>query len=304
MGPWNHAGWWLGEGAALGDLRFGSNTAEFYHENIALPFFNHYLKDQGELDLPEAYVFETGTNQWRTFDSWPPDGVQEVSLYFHPDGRLAFDPPRQQDPEAFDEYLSDPARPVPFVNATVSTRPGGHPSYMVEDQRFAASRPDVLVYRTDVLTEDVTIAGPIAPRLFVSTSGTDSDWIVKLIDVYPDDYPDNEENPSGVRMGGYQQLVRGEVMRGKFRNSLEKPEPFIPNEVTRVEFTIPDSLHTFRKGHRIMIQIQSSWFPLVDRNPQKFVDIYSATEADFHKATQRVYRSGSRRSSVRLMRLR
>jgi putative CocE/NonD family hydrolase len=294
MGPWSHAGWVFFDGSRLGDLRFGSKTSLFYQKNIVLPFFNYYLKDKGSLALPEAYVFETGVNQWRQFDDWPPKDAEENTLYFLENGQLGFELPAGQDENAFDEYLSDPSRPVPYINRIQIGRSGAE--YMVADQRFAATRPDVLVYQTDVLTEDLTIAGPITARLWVSTSGTDSDWVVKLIDVYPDDYPDNKPNPMRVRMGGYQQLVRAEIMRGKFRNSLENPEPFIPNHPTKIEFVLPDTLHTFRKGHRLMVQIQSSWFPLVDRNPQKFVDIYTATEADFQKATQRLYRSGEKTS--------
>jgi putative CocE/NonD family hydrolase len=295
MGPWSHAGWIFFSGERLGDLRFGSKTSIFYQRNIALPFFNYYLKDKGELDLPEAYVFETGKNQWRQFDSWPPKSTEEKPLYFHESGQLSFEPPIPQKEIVFDEYLSDPARPVPYIGNIQIGRSGAE--YMVADQRFAATRPDVLVYQTDVLTEELTIAGPITAKLCVSTSGTDSDWVLKLIDVYPD-YSDDESKPMRVRMRGYQQLVRAEIMRGKFRNSFEKPEAFIPNQPAKVEFVLPDTLHTFSKGHRLMVQIQSSWFPLVDRNPQKFVDIYTATEADFQKATQRLYRSGENISSI------
>jgi putative CocE/NonD family hydrolase len=184
--------------------------------------------------------------------------------------------------------VSDPARPVPFQNRIATSMT---PEYMVEDQRFAARRTDVLVYQTDVLAEDITLAGPIQADLHVSTSGTDSDWVVKLIDVYPADFPDPNPNPAGIRMGGYQQLVRGDVMRGKFRNSYEKPEPFVPGRPAPVHFTLQDVCHTFRTGHRIMVQVQSTWFPLVDRNPQAFLDIYTANESDFHKANERVYHS-------------
>lgn len=296
MGPWPHAGWSFFDGSRLGALRFGSKTSLFYQKNIALPFFNYYLKDKGELDLPEAYVFETGANEWRQFDAWPPEGAVEKPLYFHENGHLRFEPPAQPKKGAFDEYLSLPSRPVPYIGKIQIGRSGAE--YMVADQRFAATRPDVLVYQTDALTDNLTIAGPVTARLYVSTSGTDSDWVVKLIDVYPDDQPDNKPNPMKVRMRGYQQLVRAEIMRGKFRNSFENPEPFVPNEPTEVKFVLPDALHTFRKGHRLMIQVQSSWFPLVDRNPQKFVDIYTATESDFQKATQRLYRSGENISSI------
>ena len=215
-------------------------------------------------------------------------------LYLHPNGRLSFDPPIEAGP-SFDEYISDPSKPVPYISGQAA---GMTREHMTEDQRFASTRPDVLVYESDELIEDVTIAGPLTPRLFVSTSGTDSDWVVKLIDVYPEDYPNPTPNPTGIRMGGYQQLVRGEAFRGKFRNSFEKPEPFTPGKLERIEYVMPDIAHTFRIGHKIMVQVQSSWFPLVDRNPQKFVDIYSAKAADFQKATQRVYHSAAQPSGV------
>jgi uncharacterized protein len=287
MGPWFHGGWARSEGDALGDVRFGSKTSLFYRENIELPFFNHYLKGKARPELPEAYVFETGSNRWKTYAEWPPAKASLRNLYLGADGKLSFTAPGESS-NSFDEYVSDPSKPVPYINgvAISMTR-----EYMVDDQRFAARRPDVLVYKTDVLSEDVTIAGPITASLFVSTSGTDSDFVVKLIDVYPDDAPDNQPNPTGMRMGGYQMLVRGEPMRARFRNSFEKPEPMIPDRVDKVEYVLPDVNHTFTRGHRIMIQIQSSWFPLVDRNPQKFVDIYTAKESDFQKATQRVYHS-------------
>jgi putative CocE/NonD family hydrolase len=295
MGPWSHGGWSGGDATALGDIRFGSKTGVFFRDEIELAFFNYFLKDKGPNRLPEAYLFETGKNEWRKFDQWPPKEAQPKKLYFQAGGKLSFDAPEAGAGAAFDEYVSDPAKPVPFLSGT---HQGMAPEYMLADQRFAASRTDVLTYRSDVLDRDVTIAGPVTPSLFVSTSGTDSDWVVKLIDVYPNDYPDNEPNPAGVRMGGYQQLVRGEPMRGKFRNSFEKPEPFEPGKVTKVEFAMPDVLHTFRRGHRIMVQVQSSWFPLVDRNPQKFVDIYGAAAADFQKATERVYHSRDAASAL------
>ena len=293
MGPWNHGGWGSGDGDRLGDVRFGSKTSVFYREKIELPFFNHHLKDKGAPDLPEAWIFETGTNQWVRHDSWPPRDAKTRTLYFHPGGKLAFEPPAAAD--TFDEYVSDPARPVPFMGTVERGMVARH---MVADQRFAARRPDVLVYESDVLESDVVVAGPITASLHVSTTGTDSDWVVKLIDVYPQNYPTPE---GGGRMGGYQQLVRGEPMRGKFRNSFEKPEPFEPGKAAKVEFVMPDAAHVFRPGHRIMVQVQSSWFPLVDRNPQKFVDIHTARAADFQKATQRVYRSRALPSGLRLL---
>ena len=284
MGPWFHGGWSRADGDALGNIRFGSKTSEFYRQNIELIFFNHFLKDKGEMNLPEAYVFNTGSNEWRTLDHWPPRGTETKSIYLNSSGKLSFSDADGQ--QCFAEYVSDPAKPVPFINNTAI---GMTREYMVDDQRFAATRPDVLVYQTDALADNMTVAGPIKVSLDVSTSGTDSDFIVKLIDVYPDNAPDNDPNPAGVKMGGYQMMVRGEPFRAKFRNSFSKPEPMTPGKVTRVEFEMPDVLHTFLKGHRLMVQVQSSWFPLVDRNPQKFVDIYNATESDFQKATERVY---------------
>ncbi|MBA3322520.1 MAG: CocE/NonD family hydrolase [Pyrinomonadaceae bacterium] len=297
MGPWFHGGWARGDGEGLGDVRFGAKTSAFYRDQIELPFFNFHLKDKGELKLPEAYVFRTGANVWEQRAEWPPKNAAAQSLYFHANGRLALTP-QGESATAFDEYISDPNKPVPV---TTKTAIGMTREYMVEDQRHAATRPDVLVYQTDALSEDVTIAGPIVANLFVSTTGTDSDFVVKLIDVYPDDAPDNEPNPSDVRMAGYQMLIRGEPMRARFRNSFTNPEPMRPGEIEKIEFTLPDAFHTFKKGHRVMIQIQSTWFPLVDRNPQKFVDINKATEADFQKATQRLYHSPKFSSQVRVL---
>jgi len=286
MGPWFHGGWSRSDGDMLGDVRFASKTGEFYRENIELPFFNFYLKDKGTLKLPEAYVFETGSNKWRTYEQWPPASAHVESLYLDSRGTLSFTTPA--DSQSFDEYVSDPSKPVPFINniAIGMTR-----EYMVDDQRFASRRSDVLVYQTPALTEELTIAGPLTASLFASTSGTDSDFVVKLIDVYPDNAPDNQPNPAGMKMGGYQMLVRGEPMRARFRNSFERPEPMVPNKMEKIEYVLPDVNHTFLKGHRVMVQIQSSWFPLVDRNPQNFVNIYAAKDADFQKATQRVYHS-------------
>jgi len=286
MGPWRHGGWNSNDGDTLGHVNFNAKTSLFYREKIELPFFEYHLKGKGDGKPTEAWAFETGTNVWRQYDAWPPPNTRQRSLYLHAGGRLGFNPP--QDTGDADEYISDPNKPVPYIDKT-SVRMEAE--YMVADQRSQGRRTDVLVYQTDVLTEDVTIVGPLKAELHVSTSGTDSDWIVKLIDVYPDDYPDPNPNPTGVRMGGFQQLVRGDVMRGKFRNSFENPEPFTPDKPTPVNFTLPDTYHTFRPGHRIMIQVQSSWFPLVDRNPQTFVNIPNATKSDFRKATQRVHRS-------------
>ena len=310
VGPWVHGGWYRYEGHYLGRADFASNTGDYYRKNILFPFFEQYLKGGADAKLPKAYVFETGTNVWRQYSAWPPPNAEKKTLYFQPNGGLSFDPPAG-DAASFDEYVSDPAHPVPFVNYQDEEVPQ---EYMVSDQRFAATRPDVLVYQTPVLTEDVTIAGPISPKLFVSTSGTDSDFDVKLIDVYPTDYPDSkvDDHPDGqgrpqrrtdvpppaFTMGGYQQLVRGEPFRGKFRHSFEKPEPFTPGKVEEIDFHIQDVNHTFRRGHRIMVQVQSSWFPLTDRNPQTFVNIPDAKPADFMKATERVYHGKGQASGI------
>jgi putative CocE/NonD family hydrolase len=293
MGPWFHGGWSRSDGDQLGDIRFASKTSVHYRENVELPFFNCVLKDKCEKKIPEALVFETGSNQWRTYEQWPPANAQSQILYIQPRSGLTFTPTRPRvtssaADSAFDEYVSDPAKPVPYLNGIAI---GMTREYMVEDQRFASRRTDVLTYQTEPLMEAVTLAGPVKATLYVSTTGSDSDFVVKLIDVYPDNAPDNEPNPAGVKMGGYQMLVRGEPMRARFRSSFEKPEAMVPNRITKVDFTLPDVNHSFLKGHRIMVQIQSSWFPLVDRNPQKFVNINTANEADFIKATQRIYHS-------------
>jgi putative CocE/NonD family hydrolase len=296
MGPWYHGGWSRSDGDLLGNVHFNSKTAVFYRDEIEFPFFNFWLKGKGDGKMPEAYVFETGSNQWRKEDAWPPKDAQPQMLYLAGDGRLSFDAPKQSS-VAFDEYISDPNKPVPYVG---NQSPGMSREHMVEDQRFASTRTDVLTYQTDVLDHDVTLAGPLTASLFASTSGTDSDFVVKLIDVYPEDFPDPDPNPTGVHMGGYQQLIRGEAMRGKFRNSFSKPEPFTPGKMEKVEWVMPDIDHCFRRGHRIMVQVQSSWFPLVDRNPQKFVDIYNAKASDFVKATQRIYRGPAALSGIKV----
>lgn len=289
MGPWNHGGWSGGDGAALGDISFAAKTAEFYREKIEFPFFELYLKGKGNARRPEAWMFQTGTNQWREYDAWPPKNVQPRNLYLHAAEKLSWEMPTAAEREpGYDEYLSDPRRPVPFMERVETVM---LPEYMAADQRFASRRPDVLVYQTDELETDLTVAGPIEVELHVATSGTDADWVVKVIDVFPDDLPDPNPNPRNVRLGGYQQLIRGDIFRGKFRESFETPKPFEPNRPTVVRFTLQDVCHVFRPGHRLMIQIQSSWFPLFDRNPQKFVDIYSADERDFQAATQRIYHS-------------
>jgi len=294
MGPWSHGEWTRQDGDRLGNLSFASKTGEFFREKIELPFFLHALKGKSlksvlDEKMPKAWMFETGKNEWRRFDSWPPKNATRRSLYLEAGGKLSFSP-SANNREAFDEYVSDPAKPVPATGEIGEGMPG---DYMTHDQRFASRRADVLCYQTEPLERDVTLAGPVTPILRVSTSGTDSDFIVKLIDVYPDNYPDPDPNPRRVHFGGYEQMVRGEPFRGKFRRSMSWPEPFSPGQPDTIEFAMPDVLHTFRKGHRIMVQIQSSWFPLVDRNPQQFEDIPKARASDFQKAVERVYRGGA-----------
>jgi putative CocE/NonD family hydrolase len=278
-GPWCHGCWSRRDGSSLGGVNFGSNTSTFYQEKIELPFFLYFLKDKGEMKLPEAYVFESGSNVWKTYESWPPKNVESRNIYLHANGKLSFEAPKD-DKAAYDEYVSDPNKPVPFQSRIAN---GMTYEYMTDDQRFSASRPDVMVYQSDVLTEDVTISGELLANLYASTSGTDSDFMVKLIDVFPEQKIDP--------MDGYQMLVRGEPIRAKYRKSWAKPEPMKPNEVTPISYALPDINHSFKKGHRIMIHVQSSWFPLVDRNPQKFMNIYQAKDEDFQKATQRIYHS-------------
>jgi putative CocE/NonD family hydrolase len=314
MGPWVHGGWSGGDGDSLGAVRFASKTGEFFRDTIQFPFFEFHLRGETGSDPqlvkfedghprwnpPKAWVFETGRNEWHRSDAWPPKEARAKTIYFRDGGKLAVEPPAQAEADEFDEFPSDPGKPVPYTATIGEDYP---PDFMVEDQRFTARRPDVLVYQTEPLTEDLRLAGPIEAKLHVSTSGTDSDWVVKLIDVYPDDHPDPSPNPKGVKLGGYQQLVRWDVFRGRFRAGFEKPEPFKPGEPTVVPMAIPDVHHTFRPGHRLMVQVQCSLFPLVDRNPQTFVDIYHARESDFRKATQRVYRSSERptRLEVRVL---
>ena len=294
MGPWSHGAWGKGPGDKLGQISFHAKTAEYYREKIELPFFRHFLKGDKSFTPTAAQIFETGTNQWRRFDAWPPKQAKPRTLYFRSGGALAFEPPTEKG-EAFDEYVSDPAKPVPYTNDPSVGYPKAYP---IEDQRFVASRTDVLVYQTEPLEEDLTFSGPLKAMLHVSTTGTDSDWVVKLVDVYPGDFPNPEPNPSEVKLGGYQQLVRGDVFRGHFRKSFENPEPFEPGKMTTIEMNIPDVCHCFRRGHRVMVQVQSSWFPLVDRNPQTFVDIATAKADDFKKATQRVYHTAAAASSL------
>jgi putative CocE/NonD family hydrolase len=295
MGPWSHGGWGRSDGDRHGDVELGARTSVFYRHEIELAFFQRHLRaaptgpTAGAGELPEAYVFETGTNFWARYSAWPPPDATLATLHLRAGGTLSASPPDDATADAaFDAYQSDPSRPVPYTAKLTSELDS---DFMSADQRFATRRPDVLSYVSGKLAGDVTLTGPLRARLWVATSGTDADFVVKLVDVYPPDYPDPDPNPGGVKRGGYQQLVRGEVMRGKFRNGFETPEPFTPDTPTSVVLSLPDVSHSFRAGHRIMVQIQSSWFPLIDRNPQRFVDIYQATESDFQTATIRVYRS-------------
>ncbi|HET6226742.1 MAG TPA: CocE/NonD family hydrolase [Bacteroidia bacterium] len=288
MGPWSHGQWTGNEGSFLGNIRFGSKTSVWYVQHIELPFFNYYLKGIGEDTISKATLFFTGENKWRAFSQWPPANVNYKPIYLSQSSALRFNEETGAD-NNFDEYVSDPNKPVPFTEGAFQKRPN---EYMNDDQRFAGKRPDVLVYQTEILEEDLTLGGPLTADLLVSITGTDADFIVKLVDVFPEDfsYPDSVKgNGKNYLMKGYQMLVRGEVMRGKYRNSFEKPEAFIPGKVTTVKYVMPDVAHTFKKGHRLMIQVQSTWFPLVDRNPQQFMNIYKAEEKDYKKATIRIY---------------
>ena len=283
MGPWSHGQWAFSEANKLGNIKWGLDANKSY-QDLEKRFFDFYLKGEGTGDFPEASVFVTGANEWRSFETWPPKNTVKKSLFFQPVGGIKFTSPDTK--SSFDEYVSDPMKPVPYTEDVHTNRTT---EYMTDDQRFAARRPDVIVYQTDILDEDITLTGPLTADLFVSTTGTDADYVVKLIDVFPADTKNPDDDEIKVPMGGYQMLVRGEVFRGRFRNSFEKPEPFVKNKVTEVKYELPDVAHTFKKGHRIMIQVQNSWFPLVDRNPQKFVDIYKCSDSDFQKATQRIY---------------
>jgi putative CocE/NonD family hydrolase len=295
MGPWRHGGWARTDGDRHGDISFGQKTSLFYREKIELPFFQRHLKGKQGTATPEAWIFESGTNVWRTFPVWPPPEAKPTSLYFGDHGKLSVTAPTASD--GSEAYVSDPNKPVPYRGRSTESNDG---EYMSDDQRFAARRPDVLVYSTGHLDNDVTLGGPIEASLWVSTTGTDADFVVKVIDVWPSDSPAPDPNPNNVSMSGYQELVRAEIMRGRFRTSFEHPEAFKPNEPALVKFTLPDVSHTFRTGHRLMVQVQSSWFPLVDRNPQTFVDIARASENDFRPATHHVFRTKDRPSCVKL----
>ena len=300
-GPWFHDQWEDNDGTHHGNIQFGSNTSEYYQQHFEIPFFNYFLKGKGEISqIAEANIFVTGANEWKTFSKWPPVNKEDKTMYLQQGGKLAWS--KSTSVNSFSEYISDPDKPVPYEEFVHFNRTR---TYMSNDQRFAARRPDVLVFKTDTLTDEVTVTGNIIADLMTGISTTDADFVVKVIDVFPEYSGYNkvdiyaEKDPEKIApMGGYQMLVRAEIMRGKFRNSFERPEPFTPNKITEVKWELPDIAHTFKKGHRIMIQIQSSWFPLADRNPQKFIDIYHANENDFQKATIRVYHDGTNNSKI------
>ncbi len=289
VGPWNHGGWARGKGDSLGKIAFENETGHYFREKVQAPWFAYFLKDKGKLELPEALTFQTGSNVWRTNDRWPPrNHVTERNLYFRAHGQLSFDRPEQTGEAEFDSYVSDPSRPVPYRPRPIEpTYPGpGWPVWLLEDQRFVHLRPDVLSWETESLKEDITVSGDLLAHLFASTSGSDSDWIVKLIDVYPEEY---SKDP---KLGGYQLMIANEVLRGKFRKSFEKPEPLVPNEVAEYIIDLHSNDHSFLKGHKIMVQVQSTWFPVIDRNPQKFVEnIFAAKASDYQTSTQHVFRS-------------
>ena len=293
MGPWTHGAWESKDWSKFGTQQFGSNTSKYFQDSLETTFFNFYLKDKGNFAAAEATVFETGSNQWKSYTAWPPKNIMPVAYFFNSNQQLSLQKTIAEN--IFTTYTSDPAKPVPYTNGIFGRR---NNEYMAEDQRFVATRPDVILFTTLPLTENITLAGRIQADLFVSTTGTDADFVVKLIDVFPEDEPNITNAPPGFQMAGYQRLVRAEVMRGKFRNSYEKPAAFIPGKITSVKFDLNDVAHTFKKGHRIMVQVQSSWFPLIDRNPQKFMHIPSASEKDFQKAVIKIYHDAIHSSSV------
>lgn len=301
MGPWFHGGWSRGNGASLGNIRFGSKTSTYYQNNLEIPFFNYYLKGKGSVDnLAEATVFFTGENSWKTFDAWPPKSSKLKTLYFKEGKKLDFSAPEENN--SVSKYTSMPDKPVPYAEDVHLHRTR---EYMSDDQRFAARRSDVLVFETEALNNDLTLAGTVIADLKVSLSSSDADFVVKLIDVFPDNFSyDTSYCCKGVKneaeMGGYQMLVRGEIMRGRYRNSFEKPEAFVPDKTETVKFELPDVAHTFKKGHKLMIQVQSSWFPLFDRNPQQFVDIYSCSDAEFVPCDIRLYHQKNAASAILL----
>ncbi len=298
VGPWNHGGWSRSMGDRLGPITFDSSTSKYFRDQIQAPWFAHFLKDKGRLDFPEAMTFESGSNRWQRWDAWPPRGnTEELKLYFASRNAITFDPPTSADEAAFDSYVSNPDFPVPYRHRPIQATyfPGGSKwsTWLLEDQRFVSNRPDVLSWETPPLETNLTIAGEVVARLFAATTGTDADWIVKLIDVYPERYPENWD------MAGYQLMVSSEVFRGRYRRSFEKPEPISPNTVLEYSLSLHTQNYAFLKGHRVMVQVQSTWFPIIDRNPQTFVrSVFEARAEDFRPATHRIYRSARYPSHV------
>ena len=288
VGPWNHGGWAHGDGNRLGKIDFHLPASRYFRDRIQTPFFAYFLKDKGKFELPEAITFQSGANEWRTYDEWPPiDITTGRKVYFRENGKLSFDPPQSDDGKPCDPYVSDPSRPVPYRKRPIQPISGSEwETWLLDDQRFITDRADVLTLQTDRLPEDVTVTGKVAAHLVASTSGTDSDWVVKIIDVLPEDFPQDPQ------MSGYQWMIANDVFRGRFRKSFERPEPLRPNQPEEYTIDLHSVNHTFRKGHRIMIHVQSTWFPLIDRNPQKFVEnIFAAKDSDYRLATQCVYHS-------------
>ena len=294
MGPWTHGAWSAPSWMKFGTYEFGSNLNDYYKE-IESNFFNFYLKGKGSLSLPEATVFETGSNQWKQYGSWPPANAQSSFFYFKNDGKLSKEPAKAN--TEFTEYTSDPRQPVPYTKGSFG---GRNNEYMVEDQRFASQRPDVVAFQSDTLDADLLVTGRLKATLYVSTTGSDADFIVKLIDVFPAEGASPSSNARNAQMEGFQRMVRAEVFRGKFRHSFETPEAFIPGKIEQVSFDLNEVAHLFKKGHRIMVQVQSSWFPIVDLNPQKFLKIPEASGSDFIKSTIRVYHDSTHPSGVML----
>lgn len=292
-GPWYHGGWARSPGDSFGDITFGEKTSLYYQEQLELPFFAYYLKGEGDFKPAEANIYITGSNNWHKFSQWPPKEVVSQSLYLTAEGKLAKESGQSIASEI--SYSSDPNKPVPFQEGLISDRSR---EYIIADQRFVANRPDVLVFQTEALTQDMTLAGPVIADLFVAMTGTDADFVVKLIDVYPDTSKAISPRNEKTVMANYQMLVRGEVLRGKFRNDFSKPEPFVPNVSTNVQVNLPDVAHTFKKGHKVMVQIQHSWFPLVDRNPNQFMDIYQATAEDYIKNEHKLFFSHGAESKI------
>ena len=300
VGPWNHGGWAHGKGDTLGEIPFGSDTALYFRRNIEAPWFAYWLHGKGSLPLKEALLFQTGSDSWTTFDSWPPREAQKKHLYFHENGKLSFDAPQEVGNAAFDSYVSDPLHPVPYRHRPVDmTYPPDHPgnwyTWLVQDQRFVQYRPDVLTWESDELAEDATLAGQVTAKLFASTTGTDSDWVVKLIDEYP------QKVEKDWKLSGFELMIADEIFRGRYRTAYDKPEAIVPDQITSYVIDLHTANHVFKKGHRIMVQVQSTWFPLYDRNPQKFVpNIFEAKESDYQTATQKIYRTKDYPSSVEI----